>query len=53
MYIAKKELQKALDVYNEALPMLRALDDRDAEAQAFNNLQVITTELRNQQKSKN
>ena len=27
-----------------------ALDDRDAEAQASNNLQVITTELRNQQK---
>jgi tetratricopeptide (TPR) repeat protein len=53
VYIAKKELQKAIDVYNEALPMLRALDDRDAEAQAFNNLQVITTELRNQQKSKN
>ena len=28
-------------------------DDRDAEAQAFNKLQVITTELRNRQKSKN
>ena len=33
--------------------MLRALDDRDAEARASSNLQVITTELRNQQKSKN
>jgi tetratricopeptide (TPR) repeat protein len=53
VYIAKKELQKAVDVYNEVLPMLRALDDRDAEAQAFNNLQIITTELRNRQKSKN
>ena len=53
VYIAKKELQKAIDVYNEALPMLRALEDRDAEARAFNNLQVITAELHNKQKSKN
>jgi tetratricopeptide (TPR) repeat protein len=53
VYTAKKELQKAIDVYNEALPMLRALDDRDGETRAFNNLQVITNELRNQQKSKN
>ena len=53
VYTAKKELHKAISVYNEALPMLRALKDRDGEARAFNNLQVITSELRNQQKSKN
>ena len=52
VYIAKKELQKAIDVYNEALPVLKALDDRDAEARALNNLQIITAEVRNQQKNK-
>ena len=53
VYTANKELQKAINVYSEVLPILKALKDSDGQTSVSNNLQVITVELRKQQKSTN
>src|SRR5438128_9261829 len=50
-YSALGEQQKALDFFNQALPLLRAAGDRAGEATTFNNIGTSYSELGENQKA--
>ncbi len=51
MYSDLGEKQKALDYFNQALPLLRAVGNRAGEATALNNIGLVYSDLGEQQKA--
>ena len=51
VYDALGEKQKALDFYNQALPILRAVGDRGVEATTLNNIGRVYDALGEKQKA--
>ncbi|UWU50260.1 Tetratricopeptide repeat-containing protein [Limnospira platensis C1] len=45
MYDSLGEKQTALDYYNQALPLLRAVGDRGGEATTLNNIGAVYSDL--------
>jgi CHAT domain-containing protein len=51
VYLELGEEQKALDYYNQALPLRRAVADRRGEAQTLNNIGTVYLDLKEGQKA--
>ncbi|MBG1267454.1 CHAT domain-containing protein, partial [Nostoc sp. WHI] len=51
VYSALGEKQKALDFYNQALPLIRAVGDRTGEARTLNNIGKVYDDLGEKQKA--
>ncbi|MDD1428645.1 CHAT domain-containing protein, partial [Dolichospermum sp. ST_sed9] len=51
VYSALGEKQKALDFYDQALPLIRAVDDRGGEADTLNNIGAVYSDLGKKQKA--
>ncbi len=50
-YFKLREMQKALEYYNQALPLRRAINDKRGEDRTLNNIGGVYSELREMQKA--